>query len=119
MGIENDRPPYGLDGTLTRIDARDPLTASTEPESSAGTLKQECVEGGLVKPKITRSVMKHPGHLRGRTQEINVDAEFLSMPDECEGHFERQVGFKARLTDEATTPLGDCITAMTQALARA
>jgi len=62
-----------------------PLAGAT----AAPSLKQTCVQAGLVAPVVTEAVMEHPGSRRGRMQSISIGLEVPAMPEECWGVYQR------------------------------
>lgn len=81
-----------------QLDAESALAAETPAtEASTDTLKQRCIDAGLIMPKVTQAVMKNPGSRRGRTQDLLIrvqqDVEF---PPECDP-FNRRTQFKSQI----------------------
>ncbi len=67
-------------------------SADAEDQTTAATLKQRCVQAGLVAPEVDPLKLHHPGVYK--RQYIPIDVYTEPMPEECRGEFRRLIHYK-------------------------
>lgn len=60
--------------------------------SNASGLKQTCVDKGIIGPEAVEALVRHPGDKK--TQTMSISARWTPMPDDCDGHFLRDVDLR-------------------------